>query len=102
MRSYNGFCVVSESPQHLLLQALNDRNQAAIVERLATVGVKHWINNRALPKKLENPIRQFKDVESITCLAFASLVNDARTVQQLIEAGADVAVTDSEGFSPLH
>ena len=42
---YNYFCVVSESPQHLLLQALNDENQAAIDERLATEVVKNWINH---------------------------------------------------------
>ena len=86
----------------MLLQALNDQNQAAIDKLVAADGVKDWINNRALPVQLDNPIRQFKDVKGITCLAFASLVNEARTVQQLIEAGADVAVTDSEGFSPLH
>ena len=86
----------------MLLQALNDQNQAAIDEYLATKGVKDWINHRAMPEQLDNHIREFKDVKSITCLAFASLVSEARTVQQLIEAGADVAVTDSEGFSPLH
>ena len=101
-RSHTYFFVVSDSSQHLLLQALNDQNQATIDERLATEGVKDWINRRALPEQLDNPVRQFNDVKSMTCLAFASLVSEARTVQQLIEAGADVAVTDSKGFLPLH
>ena len=100
-------CFLSESPQHLLLQALNDQNQAAIDERLATEGVKDWINRRALPEQLDNPVRQFKVVRSITCLTFASLVSDDATVRQLVEAGADAAVTDSrkrkeEVYSPLH
>ena len=99
---YNYFWAVSESPQQLLLQALNDQKQAAIDESLATEGVKDWINRRALPEHLDNPIRHFKDVQSITCLTFASLVNKACTVQQLVEAGADVTITDSEGFAPLH
>ena len=64
--------------------------------------MKYYINHRALLEQLDSHIRQFKGVKSITCLAFASLVNEARTVQQLIEAGADVAVTDSEGFPALH
>ena len=66
-----------------------------------------WINNRFLPVKIQNPIRQFKRIESITCLIFASLVSDEATVRQLVEAGADVAVTDSLGYGdvvyfPLH
>ena len=99
MRSYTYFCVVSESPQHLLLQALNDQNQAAIYKRLATEGVKDWINNRALPKQLDNPIRQFKSGWSVTCLAFASLVSDFSTVRQLVKAGADIEVTDVQILS---
>ena len=63
---HNYFCVVSESPQHLLLQALNDQNQAAIDDRLAAEGVKDWINRFALPKQLDNPIKEFKDVNSTT------------------------------------
>ena len=102
MRSYTYFCVVSESPQHLLLQALNDQNQAAIDERLATEGVKAWINHRALPEQLDNPIRELQDVKSITCLTFASLVKDVQTVRKLVESGADPTVTDSEGYSVLH
>ena len=85
-----------------LLQALNDQNQAAIDECLAIEGVKDWINRSALLEQLHNPIRHFKDVKSITCLTFASVVNEARTVQQLVEAGADVVKTDSKGLSPLH
>ena len=86
----------------MLLQALNDQNQVAIDERLATEGVKGWINCRALPEQLDNPKRHSKDLESITCLAFACLVNEAHTVQKLTAAGADVAKTDSKGCSPLH
>ena len=92
---------VSVPPQKKLLHALNDQNQAAIDERLATEGVKDWINHRALPEQLDNPIRQFKDIRSITCLAFASLVSEEATVRQLVEAGAAITVTDSRGFSPL-
>ena len=80
---------------------MNDQNKAAVDERLATECVKDWINRRVLPQQIDNPIRQFKNVKSITCLVFASLIHDARTVQQLIDAGADAAVTDSKGFSPL-
>ena len=79
----------------MLLQALNDQNQAAIDERLATESVKDWINLRALTEQLDNPIRQFKDVKRITCLAFASLVSDDATLRQLVEAGADTAITES-------
>ena len=89
-------------PQHLLLQALNDQNQAAIVERLATKGVKDWINRFALPKQLDNPIKEFNYVRSITCLSFASLVSDDATVRQLVEAGADVTVADGRGLTALH
>ena len=86
----------------MLLQALNDQNPAAIDERLATEGVKDWINHRALPEQLDNPIRQFKGVKSITCLTFASLVSDEATVRQLVEAGADIPVVDSRGCTALH
>ena len=85
-----------------LLQALNDKHQAAIDECVAAEGAKDWINYDVDPKQLDNPCREFKDVLSITCLTFASLVNDVQTVRQLVESGADPTVTDSEGCSVLH
>ena len=86
----------------MLLQALNDQNQAAIDERRATEGVKDWINKSVFPNRLDNPIREFKHVKSITCLIFTSLVSDEATVRQLVEAGADIDKRDSRGYSPLH
>ena len=92
----------------MLLQALNDQNQAAIDKLLASRAVKNWINRRALlPEQLENPIRQIKDVTGITCLAFACLVSYIATVRQLVEAGAVIAETNSrcefgEVYSALH
>ena len=85
-----------------LLQALNDKQQAAIDECVAAEGAKDWINYDVDPKQLDNPVREFKDVASVTCLTFASLVNDVETVRQLVESGADPTVTDSEGYSVLH
>ena len=85
-----------------LLQALNDKHQAAIDECVAAEGAKDWINYDVDPKRLDNPVRAFKDVASITCLTFASLVNDVQTVRQLVESGADPTVTESEGCSVLH
>ena len=85
-----------------LLQALNDKHQAAIDECVAAEGAKDWINYDVDPKQLDNPVREFKDVASVTCLTFASLVNDVQTVRQLVESGADPTVTDSEGCSVLH
>ena len=94
--------IVSESPQHLLLQALNDQNQTAIDEHLAAEGVKDWINHRVQPEQLNNPIRQFKGISTITCLTFASLISDDAIVRQLVEAGADIDKRDSRGHSVLH
>ena len=85
-----------------LLQALNDKRQFAIDECVAAEGAKDWINYDVNPKQLHNPVREFKDVASITCLTFASLVNDVETVRQLVDSGADPTVTDSEGCSVLH
>ena len=85
-----------------LLQALNDKHQATIDECVATEGAKDWNNYDVDPQQLDNPVREFKDVVSITCLTFASLVNDVQTVRQLVESGADPTVTDSEGCSVLH
>ena len=85
-----------------LLHALNDQRQAAIDECVVAEGAKDWINNAVEPRQLFNPVSDFEDVKSITCLTFASLVNDARTVRQLVESGADVRATDWTGCTPLH
>ena len=93
--------------EQFLLQLLNDQNRAAIKKCLKNKSLKSWINNPVLLELLENPVRQFNNVENITCLIFASLVSDDATVRQLVKAGADVTVTDSRGygeevFSALH
>ena len=103
-----------------LLQALNDqktnffkaavnfrlqswaKSETTISKCLSADDVKDWINNDVDPKQLRNPVRDFQNVASITCLAFASLVNDAQTVRQLVESGADVRATDWSGCTPLH
>ena len=85
-----------------LLQALNDERQAAIDECVAAEGAKNWINNDVDPKQLNNPVKEFKNAHSITCLTFASLVNGDGIVRQLVESGADVGATDWSGCTPLH
>ena len=85
-----------------LLQALNDQNQTTIEECVAADGAKVWINNNVDPKPLDKPVVDFEDVKSITCLTFASLINDVRTVRQLVESGSDVRATDWSGCTPLH
>ena len=93
---------VSEPPQKMLLLALHSQNQAAIDERLATEGVKDWINSQVFPGQLPNSTTRFRHSKSMTCLTFASLVNDVANVRQLVEAGADIGITDLDGFSALH
>ena len=86
-----------------LLQALNDRDQKTVSECAKDKSVKEWIDNRADVKQIENSNVQFSDhIKDITCLGFASRFSDTRTVQQLVEAGADVTATDSLGNTPLH
>ena len=85
-----------------LLQALNDQNQGAIYDHLTTPDVRRCINGRSLTKNIQNPVRQFTKINTITCLTFASLVSDDATVRQLVEAGADIAATDSWDHSALH
>ena len=51
-----------EDQSKSLLQALNDQNQAAIDERLATPDVRMWINNDLPPKNIQNPVKQFKTI----------------------------------------
>ena len=89
-------------PSSRLLQALNDKGPAAIDECVAADKPKGWINNNVDPKQLVNPVVNFEDFESITCLTFGSLVNNFRTVRQLVESGSDVRATDWTGCTPLH
>ena len=63
--------------------------------------VKMWINNPLLPENLQNPVSVFKRNRPITCLIFACLASDNATVRQLVEAGADIEITDSQGYSAL-
>ena len=89
-------------PSSRLLQALNDKSLEAINECVTADEAKVWINNNVDPKQLVDPVVDFKDVERITCLTFASLVNDFQTVRQLVESGSDVRATDWTGCTPLH
>ena len=75
-----------------LLKALNDKNQKNIDECVKDKSVKKWIDNRV---DRENGV-------DTTCLGYACRNNEARTVRQLVEAGADVNATDTEGYTPLH
>ena len=86
-----------------LLQALNDENKKTIRKCVQDKSVKKWIDNRVDPKQIQNAIFKPEDIyKDITCLCFASYWNDARTVQQLVLAGADVTATTSKGSTPLH
>ena len=85
-----------------LLQALNDKDQKTVSECTKDKSMKEWIDGRVDVKLIENGIFSFSDYfKDITCLGFASRNSDTRTVQQLVEAGADVTVTDSSGRTPL-
>ena len=86
-----------------LLQALNDRDQKTVSECTKDKSVKLWIDNRVDHTQIENAIFSFSDnIKDVTCLGFASRFCNTRTVQQLVEAGADVTATDSSGRTPLH
>ena len=86
-----------------LLQALNDENKKNIDECIKDKSVKKWIDNRVDHKQIQNARVTFADfVKDTTCLGYASAWNDARTVRQLVQAGADVTATDSQGYTPLH
>ena len=84
-----------------LLQALNDRNQEIIDQCLKHKSVEKMINNKVITSEVVNRRESFADVK-ITCLCYASACNDARTVRQLVQAGADVTASDSRGITPLH
>ena len=93
---------VERGPALRLLQALNDKRQAAIDENVSAPDVKNRINDHVERKRLDNPVWYLIGVDHVTCLTFASFVNDARTVRQLVEAGCDVTGRDSHGQTPLH
>ena len=112
---------VERSPALRLLQALNDKsttnfftavtklklrswlkNKSTIRKCVSSSDVKDWINNHVDIKHLDNSHINLNSVEHVTCLTFASYVNDAGTVRQLVEAGSDVTVRDSRGRTPLH
>ena len=64
--------------------------------------MKDWINDHVYTKNIVNSSIEAADLESATCLTFASFVNDAGTIRQLVEAGCDVTARDSTGQVPLH
>ena len=86
-----------------LLQALNDENLETVDEYVKDKSVKQWIDNRVDHKQIQNARVTFADfVKDITCLAYASRCNNFHAVRKLVQAGADVTVTDSQGYTPLH
>ena len=92
---------MGQNESKTLLQALNDRDQEVIDQCLKHKSVKKMINNKVKISEVVNCRESFVDVD-ITCLCYASRCNDARTVRQLVQAGADVTASDSRGFTPLH
>ena len=86
-----------------LLQVLNDENQDTINDCLKHASVKQWINDKVNVKLITNPRIEFvDDFESTTCLCYACCFNTAGIVRQLVQAGADVTVTDSWQETPLY
>ena len=86
-----------------LLQALNDKSQGTINDCLKQASVKQWIDDNVKVKLITNPRRRFADdFVSITCLCYASRYSTPGVVRQLVQAGADVTVTDSWQQTPLH
>ena len=84
-----------------LLQALNDKNDAAIDECLNVEDVHHWINNEIDVKKLRNPVTSFDPAKDTTCIKYAVRHCDAFTVNRLLETGADVRAVYSCGCKLL-
>ena len=79
-----------------LLQALNDEDQDTINNCIKHASVKQWINDRVSLKFITSPKTRFvDDFLLITCLCYASCYNTVGIVRQLVQAGADVTVTDS-------
>ena len=86
-----------------LLQALNDRYQKTVSECTKDKSVKVWIDTKVYVKQIKNSKITLSDyIKDVTCLGFASRYSNTCTVQQLVEAGADVTATDSHGITPLH
>ena len=86
-----------------LLQALNDNKKSTIDDCLKDKPLKQWINNRVRIKAITQLRTTFPAyLEHSTCLCYAARTNEARIVQKLVQSGADVTVTDSCGWTPLH
>ena len=86
-----------------LLQALNDENQELIDKGVKHESVKTLINYNLNTKQVTNLRNtRFGCPAYTTCLCFASQFNTVEIVRQLVDAGADVSVTDSMGLTPLH
>ena len=85
-----------------LLQALNDEHNEAIQECITAKSVKAWIDNQVKVEQLVKSKLKLRPMPTtVTCLVFASACNDVSVVRSLVEAGADVSVTDSCGNTPL-
>ena len=86
-----------------LVQALNDNEQSTINDCLNDESLKQWINNKVMVKDIARLRVKFRDnLEYSTCLCYAAWANEALIVQQLVQSGADVTVTDSRESTPLH
>ena len=93
---------IERSPALPLLQALNDKSQAAIDDCVAAPDVKDWINDHVDRTRLDYRLTYVVGTQHVTCLTFASYVSPSCTVRHLVEAGSDVTARDSCGRTPLH
>ena len=83
---------MGNSPSALrLAQALNDRDETEINRCIEHKSAKDCINDKIDPKGIKNSRFDRTDsYEFITCLGFASRLNDVDVVRRLVTAGADV------------